>query len=228
MNSQLITNKLLALRDETNKAFVEKLIPTVPKECILGVRTPQLRTLAKDLWKNQPLVSDFLAKLPHYYLEENHLHGFLIEKSNDYSWVMTQTERFLPFIDNWATCDSFSPKIFKKYPTEVYVKIKQWLDSPHTYTVRYGIGLLLSNYLDEAFEKAMLHQVAGIHSEDYYVNMMIAWYLATALAKQPTATLPLIKAQTLPKFVQNKAIQKARESRRISEEMKTALLGYKL
>ena len=142
--------------------------------------------------------------------------------------AIAYTEAFLPYIDNWAVCDTFSPKLFQKHPKETYAHILQWLKSPQPYTIRYGIGLLLSNYLDDYFESEMLSLVAGIQSDEYYVNMMIAWYLATALAKQYEATLPFIQSQTLSPFVQNKTIQKARESRRINEEVKEMLVKWKV
>ena len=223
------TSLLFALQDVPYGDFTYKLIPTLSRERIIGVRLPALRKVAKDLTKQQPkTVAQFLNSLPHYYHEENLLHGFLIEQIKAFDQAIAYTEAFLPYIDNWAVCDTFSPKLFQKYPRETYTYIVQWLKSPQPYTIRYGIGLLLSNYLDDYFESEMLSLVANIQSDEYYVNMMIAWYLATALAKQYEATLPLIQSQTLSPFVQNKTIQKARESRRISEEVKDFLLQYKL
>ena len=223
------TSLLFALQDVPYGDFTHKLIPTLPRERIIGVRLPALRKAAKDLTKQQPeAVALFLNSLPHHYHEENLLHGFLIEQIKAFDKAIAYTEAFLPYIDNWAVCDTFSPKLFLKYPKETYTHILQWLKSPQPYTIRYGIGLLLSNYLDDYFESEMLSLVANIQSDEYYVNMMIAWYLATALAKQYEATLPLIQSQTLSPFVQNKTIQKARESRRISEEVKDFLLQYKL
>ena len=223
------TSLLFALQDVPYGDFTYKLIPTLSHERIIGVRLPALRKLAKDLTKQQPeAVAQFLNTLPHHYHEENLLHGFLIEQIKTFDQAIVYTEAFLPYIDNWAVCDTFSPKLFLKYPKETYTHILQWLQSPQPYTIRYGIGLLLSNYLDDYFESEMLSLVANIQSDEYYVNMMIAWYLATALAKQYEATLPLIQSQTLSPFVQNKTIQKARESRRISEEVKDFLLQYKL
>ena len=220
---------LLALQDIPYGDFTHKLIPTLSRECIIGVRLPALRKVAKELTKQQPEeVARFLHTLPHCYHEENLLHGFLIEQVKAFDKAITYTEAFLPYIDNWAVCDTFSPKLFQKHPKEIYTHILQWLKSPQPYTIRYGIGLLLSNYLDDYFESEMLSLVASIQSDEYYVNMMIAWYLATALAKQYEATLPLIQSQTLSPFVQNKTIQKARESRRITQEVKDFLLQYKL
>ena len=184
-------------------------------------------------YKTEELTKDqknfeFLSILPHYYLEENSLHWFFIEKIKDFDSALKSTEDFLPYIDNWATCDIFSPKIFKKYPDEVYKKVKARIRSDKTYTIRYAIGLLLSNYLDEEFEEVMLNLVADVHSEEYYVQMMQAWYFATALAKQEKPTLALIKQKKLSQFIQNKSIQKARESRRISDELKEELKAYKI
>ena len=203
---------LLSLQEPSYGDFTHKLIPTLSRECILGVRVPILRKLAKKLAKEQPQeVAQFLKALPHYYYEENLLQGFLIEQEKDFQQLIQLTEAFLPYIDNWAVCDTFAPKLFLKYPEETYAYILKWLRSPHPYTLRYGIGLLLSNYLEE-----------------YYVNMMIAWYLATALAKQYEATLPLIAQRSLSPFIQNKTIQKARESKRIPQEVKESLLAYKI
>ena len=225
----MITQKLIALADVPYRDFTAALIPTVDKSRIIGVRTPAIRTLAKDLLKNESeKAMSFLEKLPHYYYEENNLHAFIIAELKDFEQVIKYTERFLPYIDNWATCDTFAPKIFLKYPEEVLSYVLKWLKSNETYTVRYAIGVLLSNYLDEHFKTTHLDWVAAIRSEEYYINMMIAWYFATALAKQYKATIPYIEAKTLTPFVQNKTIQKARESLRISAETKEYLLQFKL
>lgn len=220
---------LLTLQDVPYGDFTHKLIPTLSRERIIGVRLPALRKAAKDLTKQQPeAVALFLNSLPHYYHEENLLHGFLIEQVKAFDKAIAYTEAFLPYIDNWAVCDTFSPKLFQKHPRETYAHILQWLKSPQPYTIRYGIGLLLSNYLDDYFEIEMLYLVASIQSDEYYVNMMIAWYFATALAKQYEATLPLIQSQTLSPFVQNKTIQKARESRGITQEVKEMLVRWRV
>ena len=224
---QVIRENLLSLKDEKNQVFVAKLIPNIPSETILWIKTPVLRSLANELTKDQNNF-EFLNILPHYYLEENSLHWFFIEKIKDFKTSLNETEKFLPYIDNWATCDLFSPKVFKKHPDEVYGKIKIWVKSGETYTIRYAIWLLLSNYLDKEFKEEMLDLVAEVHSEEYYVQMMQAWYFATALAKQEEPTLALIKRETLSPFVQNKSIQKARESRRITEELKEKLKAYKI
>ena len=222
-----IREKLLALKDEKNQVFVAKLIPNIPSETILWIKTPVLRSLANELTKDQKNF-EFLNILPHHYLEENSLHWFFIEKIKDFETALKSTEEFLPYIDNWATCDIFSPKIFKKHPDEVYKKIKIRIKSKKTYTIRYAIWLLLSNYLDKEFKEEMLDLVAWVQSEEYYVQMMQARYFATALAKQESPTLALIKGKRLSPFVQNKSIQKARESRRISEDLKDELKTYKI
>lgn len=206
---------------------MQKLIPTIPAETILGTKTPILRKMAKQYAKT-PECQHFLSRLPHYYLEENLLHGFLIDQVKDFEGALALTEAYLPFLDNRATCDQLNPRVFKKYPDQIYQKIKIWLQSEQVYTQRFAIGLLLSHFLDQEFKPEMLDLVASVHSEEYYVQMIQAWYFATALAKQEKATLPLIQRQILSPFVQNKTIQKARESRRISDEMKEELLVWKL
>lgn len=218
--------KLFALQDLKYKEFQCKLMPTVNPDTVIGVRTPELRKLAKDFAKT-PEAKEFIKILPHTYYEENNLHGFLIETIKDYDAAIAAVEAFLPYIDNWATCDLISPKIFKKHLPELYEKIKFWLQSDRTYTVRFGIGMLLGFYLDEAFHPEMLDLVAGIRSEEYYINMMIAWYFATALAKQYDAALPVIQKRRLEKWTHNKAIQKAIESYRISDETKAYLRTLK-
>lgn len=228
LNVMNIQEHLLSLADLPYRDFNANLIPNVEKARFIGVRTPDLRTFAKELYKHhRDTAFAFLKHLPHYYYEENNLHGFLIQQFKDFEETIEYTQQFLPYVDNWATCDTFAPKIFLKYPDETLVYIQQWLQSSHTYTVRFGIGLLLSNYLDKHFDPKFLQWVTAIQSDEYYINMMIAWYLATALAKQYDATLPYLQAQTLCVFIQNKAIQKARESRRISDEIKQYLLTLK-
>ena len=223
-----LQKELFALQDKEYRDFTAKLTPSIDKEKIIGVRVPVLRKFAKEFYKNKSAAGEFLSALPHHYYEENLLHGFLVEQIKDFQSAVEHTEAFLPFVDNWAVCDVFSPKIFQKYPKEVYKYILKWIKSDKTYTIRYAVGLLLSNYLDEHFQKEMLQLVSEVKSEEYYVNMMLAWYFATALAKQYEVTMPLIEAKTLPLFVQNKTIQKARESRRISTETKEYLLKFKL
>jgi len=222
-----IRQRLFELADLKYKDFSSKLTPTVDPEAVIGVRTPELRKLAKELART-PQAEEFLNFLPHRYFEENNLHGFLIETIRDYDAAINAVEAFLPYIDNWATCDLMSPKVFKKHLPELYERIKTWLKSDRTYTVRFGIEMLMSFYLDNAFQPEMLNLVAEIRSEEYYVNMMIAWYFATALAKQPDAAMPFIVERRLEKWTHNKAIQKAIESFRISNEAKTYLRTLKI
>lgn len=224
-----IQKELFSFQDKEYQKFNAKLIPSVSSEFILGVRIPELRNFAKKLWKeNAEGVWEYLQDLPHHYLEENHLHAFLIEELKDISICIQEIEKFLPYIDNWATCDLFSPKILKKYPEEVYQKIQIWMHSRHIYTQRYAIGLLLSNYLEDLFQEEMLKKVAEIKTEEYYLKMMVAWYFATALAKQYDAALPYLQENKLELWVHNKTIQKAIESRRISEEKKKFLKKLKI
>ena len=218
----VILEKLFALQDKEYQTFQSKLMPTVLSETVIGVRTPLLRQLAKEL-AGTPQAENFLQSLPHKYYEENNLHAFLVEKIRDYDTALTETERFLPYIDNWATCDCFCPKVFAKHREELLVSIRRWLDSDKLYTVRYAMGMLMRYYLDEEFRPEYLVWVASVHSEEYYLNMMRAWYFATALAKQPDATMPWLTERRLDVWTHNKTIQKAVESFRIHPEMKQQL-----
>lgn len=217
-----VQEALFGMQDLQYRDFHSKLIPNVEKEAVIGVRTPDLRRFAKQFGK-KPEAREFLQILPHRYYEENNLHGFLIEGMKDYDMCIGYLERFLPYVDNWATCDMVSPKVFQSHLPELFSKIKVWISSGHTYTVRFGIGMLMQLYLDEAFDTVYPDLVADIRSEEYYVNMMIAWYFATALAKQYDAVLPYIKEHRLDTWTHNKAIQKAVESRRITKEQKDYL-----
>jgi 3-methyladenine DNA glycosylase AlkD len=222
-----LQSKLFELQDLKYKEFHCKLMPTVNPATVIGVRTPALRQLARELSRESE-IGEFLNTLPHDYYEENNLHGFLIESTKDYATVIGLLEEFLPYVDNWATCDLMSPKVFKKHLPELYGQIKHWLKSGHTYTVRFAIGMLMSFYLDEAFRPEVLELVVAVHSEEYYVKMMIAWFFATALAKQYNATLPILQNQRLEKWTHNKTIQKAIESYRINEAQKTYLRSLKV
>lgn len=222
-----IRARLFEMQDLKYRDFQRKLIPTVDPETVIGVRTPQLRKLAKEFSKT-PDAASFLKILPHKYYEENNLHGFLIETIKDYGQVMEAIDTFLPYVDNWATCDLMSPKVFKKHLPELYENCKVWLASDKTYTVRFGIEMLMSFYLDEHFRPEILDLVAGVKSQEYYVNMMIAWFFATALAKQYDAALPYIREQRLDKWTHNKAIQKAMESYRIDDGRKAFLRALKV
>ncbi len=222
MTNDEITALLVSLGDEKYKEFSASLIPTVPKEKIIGVRIPVLRKTAQRLYKENEY-TEFLESLPHTYFEENNLHAFLIEQIKDFDTCVFQIQRFLPYIDNWATCDSLSPKVFKKEKERLLLYIKQWLSSEHTYTVRFAIGCLMCYFLDEDFDEKYLQMVASVKSEEYYVNMMIAWFFATALAKKYESALTFIEGKTLSEFVHKKTIQKAVESYRISKEQKEYL-----
>lgn len=218
----VISEELFALQDTEYQVFQSKLMPTIPPETVIGVRTPLLRKRAKEL-AGTPQAEHFLQSLPHRYYEENNLHAFLIEQIRDYDTALAETERFLPYINNWATCDCFCPKVFAKHKEELLIPLRRWLGSDQTYTVRYAMGMLMRYYLDEDFQPEYLAWVAGVHSEEYYLNMMRAWYFATALAKQPDAALPWLTDRRLDVWTHNKTIQKAAESYRIPPEMKQQL-----
>lgn len=226
-DTEAIRAQLFALQDEKYRAFHSALMPTVPKETVIGVRVPALRKLAKQL-AGTPQAEVFLRTLPHGYYEENNLHAFLIESIRDYDRALAETEKFLPYINNWATCDCFCPKVFAKHKPELLAHIRRWLDSGEVYTMRYGMGMLMRYYLDEEFKPEYLEWVAGVHSAKYYINMMRAWYFATALAKQPDAALPWLTERKLDVWTHNKTIQKAVESYRIPPEMKQLLRGLRI
>ena len=222
-----IREELFRLRDAEYRDFQAKLIPTVRPDAIIGVRTPELRRFAKQLMKREEAAL-FLEALPHGYFDENQLHAFLLSEMKDYGRCIEQVKRFLPHIDNWATCDQLSPRVFAKHRGELSGEIDKWLRSGETYTLRFGIGMLLQHYLDDAFDPAYPEKVALLRSEEYYVNMMIAWYFATALAKQYEAALPYLEQGRLDAWTHNKAIQKALESYRIAPEKKEYLKSLKI
>jgi 3-methyladenine DNA glycosylase AlkD len=217
-----IREQLFALQDVSYKSFQCKLMPTVDPATVIGVRTPTLRLLAKK-YAGTLDAKAFMAILPHRYYEENNLHGMLIDSMREFDAVLDALEAFLPHIDNWATCDLFSPKVFKQNLPALYEKILSWIESNNTYTVRFAIGMMLQFFLDDAFQPEMLHRVAKVKSNEYYIRMMIAWYFATALAKQEEAALVVIRQKRLEKWTHNKAIQKAIESRRVGGETKALL-----
>lgn len=221
-----ILMNLYSMQDIEYKYFQSKLMPTVDPDRIIGVRTPALRKFAKEI-KNAPEAKAFLQTLPHLYYEENNLHAFLLEQIKDFDECIHALEQFLPYVDNWATCDSMSPKIFKKHLPELLTYIQRWIHSDHTYTIRFGIGMLMKFYLDDAFSMEYPEMAASVISSEYYVNMMIAWYFATALAKQYEQILPYIEEQRLDVWTHNKAIQKAIESYRITDEQKLYLRTLK-
>lgn len=220
--TECIRARLFALQDEGYRAFHSRLMPTVPPETVIGVRVPALRRLAKQL-AGTPQAEAFLQELPHTYYEENNLHAFLLESIRDYDAALAATEKFLPYIDNWATCDSFCPKVFAKHKEELLPVLRRWMASDHPYTVRYGMEMLMRYYLDEDFRPEHLAWAAAVHSGEYYINMMRAWYFATALAKQPEAALPWLTERRLDVWTHNKTLQKAVESSRIPAETKAFL-----
>lgn len=223
----MIQDILFALQDKKYRDFQSKLLPTVAPETIIGVRTPSLRQLAKKMVK-QGIAKDFLLQLPHPYFEENQLHAFIISDMKCYAACLEELNRFLPYVDNWATCDQMSPKVFRKHRPELLGQIKKWLASAEPYTIRFGLGMLMAHFLDEEFDASYLSLAVDIHSEEYYVKMMIAWYFATALAKQYEAAILVIEDQRLPVWTHNKAIQKAIESRRITVAHKDYLRGLRI
>ncbi len=222
-----IREHLFEMRDEPYREFQSALIPTVNKETVIGVRTPALRKYAKELAKRQD-IETFLQDLPHAYFEENNLHFFIIAQTADFETCLKQVQAFLPYVDNWTTCDQACPKVFKQHKQELLPDIRKWMESGRTYTIRYGLGMLMRFFLDEDFSPEYLEMAAGVRSEEYYVNMMIAWFFATALAKQYDSVLPYLKEHRLSPWVHNKTIQKACESYRVTEERKVYLKGLKV
>ncbi len=215
-----IENHLLALQDTKYRDFHRSLVPGMPEDYIIGVRMPALRQLAKDID-----TEGLIAELPHHYYEENLLHAIVLSGMKDYERCLAEVERFLPYVNNWATCDGLRPRCLAKHSDALLPHVRRWLKSKHEYTVRFGIGMLEAYYLDEAFHKEHLRWVAAINREEYYIRMMQAWYFATALAKRWESSLPLIP--TLPDWVRRKAIQKACESFRVSDEHKKILRNIK-
>ena len=221
-----IQEELFALRDEEYAVFQQKLIPGVPAERIIGVRVPELRKLAKRYYKDSEH-RQFLKALPHGYYDEDLLHALLIAEEKDFARCLEETEAFLPFVDNWAVCDIFSPKVFAKHKEELLQRIRIWAKSEKTYICRFGIGMLMQHFLDADFDAAYLEIPAAVQSEEYYVNMMLAWFFATALAKQWEATIPYLENKRLARWTHNKTIQKARESYRITAAEKEYLKSLK-
>lgn len=222
----MIQERLFALQDEKYREFQRSLIPGLPRENIIGIRIPAMRKLAKKFVK-EPEAAVFLKQLPHTYYDENILHALLIAEIKDYDVCMEAVEAFLPYIDNWAVCDGLSPKVFGKHKAELLEKIRLWIPSEHIYTCRFGIGMLMRWFLDEDFQPGYLELPAAVRSEEYYVNMMTAWFFATALAKQWDAAIPYLEQNRLDVWTHNKTIQKARESYRITPEQKEYLKTLK-
>ena len=227
MNCDEIVAELFRLQDKKYAAFQAKLIPTAEADRIIGVRTPELRALAKKLFKDEDTAS-FLTFLPHRYFEEDQLHAFVISLEKDFGKCIAEVEAFLPFIDNWATCDQLSPKAFKKEPEKLLSYICTWIKSDKVYTVRFAIGMLMQHFLDARFDPKYADMVAAVRSEEYYINMMIAWFFATPLAKQYDSILPYMEGKKLDDWTHNKAIQKSVESYRITAEQKAYLKTLKV
>ncbi|MBF1049765.1 DNA alkylation repair protein [Peptostreptococcus sp.] len=221
-----IYKELQALKEKEYADFQAKLVPTIEPSTILGIRVPKLRALAKSYIRDQEC-QVFLDSLPHNYYDENMLHAILISEMKDYDKCINRLEAFLPYVDNWAVCDIMSPKLFKRYRGDLMTRIKVWIASEETYTIRFGLGMLMAHFLDEDFRPEYLDMASSIRSDEYYVNMMIAWFFATALAKQWEVSLPYIEDKRLDDWTHKKAIQKARESLRISKEKKEYLKGLK-
>ncbi len=226
MTTQTIRERLLTMQDTVYRDFQSRLIPGKDHSLFIGIRTPGLRVFAKELVKSNDY-KEFLIQLPHLYFDENQLHAFIISELKDYKTCIEEVERFLPYVDNWATCDQMSPKTFKKNKTDLLNHIKTWLKDSRTYTIRFAIGMLMQHFLDEDFKPEYLKVVAEIQSDEYYVKMMVAWYFTTALAKQYEAAIPFIEQHLLDPWTHNKTIQKAVESYRISEETKKYLKTLK-
>ncbi len=217
-----IQQQLFQMQDTKYRDFNSKLIPNLPKESFIGVRTPQLKKLAKELYKSEA-ASQFLSALPHRYFEENQLHAFLIMEEKDFGKCLEMTKEFLPYVDNWATCDQLSPKAFYKNSHSLLPMAEKWLQSKNTYEVRFGISVYMRYFLDEDFKIEYAERIAEIQTDEYYINMMISWYFATALYKQWDLTFPFLTENKLSQWVHNKAIQKAKESKRITKEQKELL-----
>ena len=222
MNTEKITDALIQLQDLKYRDFQSRLIPGVSPGSFIGVRTPDLRKMARTMYGTEE-GRIFLSSLPHHYFDENQLHAFMLELSTDFNDCVEKTNIFLPYIDNWATCDQLSPKIFRRHRKELPELIRTWIKSDHAFTVRFGIRMLMSHFLDDEFDPAYLRMVSEIRSDEYYVKMMTAWYFATALAKQYESALPFIKDGILEPWTHNRTIQKSLESFRISQERKTEL-----
>ncbi len=222
-----IRNELFNMQDVKYRDFQAKLIPTVEPETVIGVRTPQLRKYAGQVLKRDD-IQDFLDDIPHKYFDENQLHAFILSGMKDYGRCIAEVDRFLPFVDNWATCDQMSPKVFKKHRPELLLKAEEWIASGETYKIRFGVGMLMEHFLDDDYDPKYPELVSKIRSEEYYVNMMTAWYFATALAKQYESVLPFIEDKKLDIWTHNKAIQKAVESYRITDDQKNYLKSLKI
>ncbi len=223
MKPEEIKRRLYELQDSKYAEFQRRLLPNTAPERIIGVRTPLLRRLAKEIGEDE----DFLTSLPHESFEENQLHAFIISGMRDFDECVRRLDEFLPYTDNWATCDQMSVKLFKKHTAELLPHVKRWISSEHTYTIRYGIGCLMNYYLDGNFRKEYAELAAGVNCDEYYISMMVAWYFATALAKQYDAVIPYIERRRLDPATHRRTLQKALESFRITDERKQYLRTLK-
>ena len=220
--TEFVIHKLQESKDEKYKDFHSRLIPTIDKEKIIGVRTPQLKQIAKDVF-HSPYKDDFLNALPHQYYDENSVHAFMIMNINDYDETIKRVNEYLPYIDNWANCDQLSPKVFKKHPDDLLKNIYVWLNDEKIYTKRFAVNMLMQHFLDDKFSSSFLEEVANLDCSEYYIMMVVAWYFATALAKQYEEAIKIIESKILDKHTHNKAIQKACESFRVCDEHKAYL-----
>ena len=224
MRADQLSDVLFKNQDEAYRQMQVRLLPNIAPDTIIGVRTPVLRGIAKEMEDRY----HFLKALPHSCFEENQIHCFLLEREKDFGFVISEIERFLPYVDNWATCDQLRPRCFQKNRKTLLPYIRKWIASDEPFTIRFGIGMLMVHFLDDGYDKALLELPASVDSEEYYVRMMIAWFFATALAKQYADALPYITAHRLDKWTHNKTIQKAIESDRVTPEHKKELVGYRL
>ena len=222
-----IQKELFARQDEGYRDMQIRIIPNVAPERVIGVRTPELRKLAKELAKRED-IGVFLDALPHEHFDEDQLHAFILSEMKDYEQCISEVERFLPYVNNWATCDQMSPKIFRKHKADLLKHIRKWIKSKETYTIRFGVGMLMEHFLDADYDPKYPEWISKLRSEEYYVNMMIAWYFATALAKQYETVLLYIEEHRLAPWTNNKTIQKAVESYRITPEQKEYLRTLKV
>ena len=224
MRADQLSDVLFKNQDEAYRQMQVRLLPNIAPDTIIGVRTPVLRGIAKEMEDRY----HFLKALPHSCFEENQIHCFLLEREKDFGFVISEIVRFLPYVDNWATCDQLRPRCFQKNRKTLLPYIRKWIASDEPFTIRFGIGMLMVHFLDDGYDKTLLELPASVDSEEYYVRMMIAWFFATALAKQYADALPYITTHRLDKWTHNKTIQKAIESDRVTPEHKKELVGYRL
>lgn len=224
-----IQKELFELQDKEYREFHAKLVPTIDKETIIGIRVPILRKFTKTYYKEHKAeCNEFINQLPHKYFEENNFHAFILEEEKDIDVLFKKLDEFLPYVDNWATCDSLKPKVFKKNKETLENKCYEWMNSEDVYVIRFGIEQLMNYFLDEDFNLRQVKAIVKVKNDDYYVKMMVAWYFATALSKQWDEIIPFIEKKKLEPWTHNKAIQKAIESYRITSEQKEYLRSLKI